>query len=203
MRRFFTPLLVLLFLLLAATGVILWLTKPSAGEAFQESALQVKQAPDEPKQSVPDMTEPKGERQSVSSQTSVYTADPARYKRTYMLSLEGNRLSLESVQDIEGDFAARRRQPQEWSGMLRCRLTDANGQTLAEEILAAPDQLCTVLDSHDGVPKPVKLAIPGPVIFQVRLPRVADAHHLDVYRIQGPGRLAHDQRIGSISLNEK
>jgi len=201
MRRTFTPLLVLLFLLLVATVVFLWQTDAPIKESSSKVAFP-EHSPHDPKRSVVGVNSQAEKSRSQTARTPTFTADPAHYKRAYMLSLDGNRLSMESVQDIEGDFAARRRQPEEWSGMLRCRLMDADGQTLAEEIIAAPDQLCTVLDSHDGPPKPVKLAIPGPVIFQVRMPRVADAHQLEVFRIQGPGNLAHDQWLGNISLNE-
>lgn len=201
MRRAFTPLFVLLFLLLVGTMGLLWQTEEPVDENLPKVAFP-KHSPSDPQRLVREGNVQGEKSQTQTTRGPTFTADPAHYKRAYMLSLDGNRLSMESVQDIEGDFAARRRQPEEWSGMLRCRLTDADGQTLAEEIIAAPDQLCTVLDSHDGPPKPVKLAIPGPVIFQVRLPRVADAHQLEVFRIRGSGNLTHDQRLGNLSLNE-
>lgn len=134
--------------------------------------------------------------------TAVSGADPAKFRRAYLLALDGGQLKLENTQDIEGDFASRRRarKEEEWAGMLRCRLVSAEGKVLAEEVIPAPDQLCTVLDASAGVPKPVSYVVPGPVVFQLRLPRVPDAARLEVARITDSGALRRDQPVGSISL---
>lgn len=129
------------------------------------------------------------------------TPDPGRYRRAYRLMLEDGKLTLEESTDVEGEFALPRAKPEEWAGMLRCRLLDAAGKVLAEEVMPAPDYLCTVLDSHRGEAQPIQLAVPGPAVFQVRLPRVAHAARLDVARITGAGSFKRDLPVGSIALN--
>ncbi len=123
-----------------------------------------------------------------------------RFKRAYMLSLDQGRLTLVDQQDIEGDFAPKRRKPEEWSGMLRCRLMSADNQILAEELLPAPDHLCAVLDPQTGGSKPVNYTVAGPVVFQVRMPRVKGAARLDISRIIQPGDTPLEGRLGSIPL---
>ncbi|MEQ1750237.1 MAG: hypothetical protein ABL974_12485 [Prosthecobacter sp.] len=123
-----------------------------------------------------------------------------RFKRAYMLSLDKGALTFIEQQDIEGDFAPKRRKPEEWSGMLRCRLMSENNAVLAEELLPAPDYVCAVLDPNSGTSKPVKYTGEGPVVFQVRLPRVKGAIRLDIYRIIQPGEPALEGLLGSISL---
>ncbi len=123
-----------------------------------------------------------------------------RFKRAYMLSLDKGALSFVEQQDIEGDFAPKRRKPEEWSGMLRCRLMSENNAVLAEELLPAPDYVCAVLDPNSGNSKPVKFTGEGPVVFQVRLPRVKGAIRLDIYRIIQPGEPALEGLLGSIPL---
>lgn len=120
-----------------------------------------------------------------------------------MLSLDKGALALVSQQDVEGDFAPRRRKPEEWSGMLRCRLMSADGGILAEELLPAPDHLCAVLDPRSGSSKPVNYTVAGPVVFQVRMPRVKDAVRLDISRIIQPGEPGQpglEGSLGSIPL---
>jgi hypothetical protein len=123
-----------------------------------------------------------------------------RFKRAYMLSLDQGRLTLVDQQDIEGDFAPKRRKPEEWSGMLRCRLMSADNQILAEELLPAPDHLCAVLDPQTGGSKPVNYTVAGPVVFQVRMPRVKGAVRLDISRIIQPGDTPLEGSLGSIPL---
>lgn len=84
--------------------------------------------------------------------------------------------------------------------MLRLRLLAADGSVLAEEISSAPDQLCTVLDAHAGPGQPVDYVVPGPVVFQVRLPRADTAVRLDISRITQPEDPARDTALGSLPL---
>lgn len=123
-----------------------------------------------------------------------------RFKRAYMLSLDKGALTFVEQQDIEGDFAPKRRKPEEWSGMLRCRLLSETNAVLAEELLPAPDYLCAVLDPKSGSSKPVNYTVAGPVTFQVRLPRMKGATRLDIYRIIQPGEAALEGLLGSIPL---
>lgn len=123
-----------------------------------------------------------------------------RFKRAYLLSLDQGRLTLVDQQDIEGDFAPKRRKPEEWSGMLRCRLMSADNQILAEELLPAPDHLCAVLDPQTGSSKPVNYTVAGPVVFQVRMPRAKGAVRLDISRIIQPGEKPLEGSLGSIPL---
>ncbi len=123
-----------------------------------------------------------------------------RFKRAYMLSLDKGALSFVEQQDIEGDFTPKRRKPEEWSGMLRCRLLSEKNVVLAEELLPAPDHLCAVLDPKSGSSKPVNYTVAGPVTFQVRMPRVKGATRLDIIRIIQPGEPALEGLLGSIPL---
>jgi len=123
-----------------------------------------------------------------------------RFKRAYMLSLEKGLLGLLESQDVEGDFSPQRRKPEEWSGMLRCRLLSENNTVLAEELLPAPDQLCAVIDPKSGSDKPVQYTVAGPVVFQVRMPRVKGATRLDIFRIIQPTEPVLEGLIGSIPL---
>lgn len=121
-------------------------------------------------------------------------------RRAYMLSLDKGALTFVEQQDIEGDFAPKRRKPEEWSGMLRCRLLSETNAVLAEELLPAPDYLCAVIDPKSGSAKPVNYTVAGPVTFQVRLPRLRNAARLDIYRIVQPGEAALEGLLGSIPL---
>lgn len=126
-------------------------------------------------------------------------SDPRR-KRALLLRFDRGALSLVEQTALEGDFAPPRRPPEAWSGMLRLRLLAADGSVLAEEISPAPDQLCTVLDAHAGAERPVDYVVPGPVVFQARLPRSETAVRLDVSRITQPGDPARDTPLGSLPL---
>ncbi len=202
MPRHSLPFLVIL-LLLAVAGGIIWQKKdpePSpAGRAASILAPDVLPSEPAPDTSVAAMPSAPATAMPPPSATSP-SPDPARYRRAYLLGLDGGRLSLENTEDVEGDFAQRRVTSEEWPGMLRCRLLSTDGKVLAEELVPAPDHLCTVLDAYDGVAKPVSYTVPGPVLFQLRLPRLPLATRLDVARITGQGSLARDQPVGTLSL---
>ena len=136
------------------------------------------------------------------SPTSVTSDDKTgpRYKRAYMLSLDQGALAFVEAQDIEGDFAPKRGREEIWSTMLRCRLMSETNAVLAEELLPAPDQVCQVLDPRSTDAQPVNFTARGPVIFQVRLPRVKGASRLDVFRIVQPGEPAVENLLGSLLL---
>jgi len=123
-----------------------------------------------------------------------------RFKRAYMLSLDKGAVTFLEAQDIEGDFATERQKLEEWSGMLRCRLLSETDVVLAEEVLPAPDYVCTVLDPTSQPPRPVTLNPQRPVVFQVRLPRVKGASRLNIYRIVQPGAQPLEGLLASIPL---
>lgn len=203
MRRSFIPVLVLLFLLLAVSAGVLWekvrVRSQAGAEVGSTATTESRMAEAVTTESAASTAQTTTSMQIPAPVTA--SADPAHYRRAYLLRLDGGTLSLENTEDIEGDFAQRRGKAQEWSGMLRCRLISEDGQVLSEELLPAPDHLCTVLDSRDGTPKPVSYIVPGPVLFQLRLPRLAAASRLDITRIISPGALARDMPVGSISLH--
>ena len=121
--------------------------------------------------------------------------------------LVGDTLALEATEDLRGEFR-RRRGPAAWApGMLCCRLLDAEQRVLAEETLSPPDRTCVVLDPHiAGPPQPTVLTADGPVVFQVRLPKLAAATELKVYRLAGADRAALGAEpvgtlLGSFPLN--
>ncbi|GEP44193.1 hypothetical protein BGE01nite_34840 [Brevifollis gellanilyticus] len=120
-----------------------------------------------------------------------------RFKRAYMLSIDKGAVSFLESQDIEGDFATDREQLDGSPGMLRCRLVSATDAVLAEEVLPAPDYVCTVLDHNS---KPLTLNPQRPVVFQVRLPRVKGASRLNIYRIIQPGEQPLEGLLASIPL---
>ena len=103
--------------------------------------------------------------------------------------MSGDQITLEAVTDIRGDFH-RRRGPLAWEpGMLYCCLLDDSQRILAEETLPAPDQVCVVLDPHgnaDTAPQPVRFTPEGPVVFQVRMPKIDAATQMKIYRLAGP-----------------
>ena len=208
MRR---PVLVLILCLLA--GFLAWSELRHVDEA-EEQIAEVKPTPlsqaSETKEETPGKVLPMGSTQTTANTTPPVTPPPAaagddktgpRFKRAYMLSLDKGALTFLEQQDIEGDFAPKRRKPEEWSGMLRCRLLSDTNAVLAEELLPAPDHLCAVLDPKSGsTTKPVQYTAPGPVVFQVRLPRVKGATRLDIIRIIQPGEPPLEGLLGSIPL---
>lgn len=199
MRR---PALVLILCLLA--GLLAWWQLRHRDEAAAKSSSP---KPAEVTSAVPkvEVTQPAPDSsvQSTNQGLDDEKTGP-RYKRAYMLSLDKGALTFLQAQDIEGDFAKPRRKPEEWSGMLRCRLMSEQGAVLAEELLPAPDQVCAVLDPISGTDKPVQFTVPsGPVFFQVRLPRVKDAVRLDISRIIQPADSTQpglEGQLGSIPL---
>lgn len=206
MRRSPTPVFIVLGLFM---GVVAWVflatvSRPSqpVGSAAVPAAVSEPgdQAPEQAK-SAANVVRPAGEKTVPRVLTDM---DPARFRRAYMLSLEGETLALEGVEDVEGDFAVPRRQRAEWGGMLRCRLMTQDGKVLSEELISAPDHVCQVLDSRaagaDGLPKPVRYTAPGPVLFQLKLPRLAQARTLQISRVTGPGGPSGDQQMGTITL---
>jgi hypothetical protein len=208
MRR---PVLVLILCLLA--GLLAWWELRHVDGAEELSAAD-KSAPALPANSETIEKAPGKVLPMESTQTAANTPPPAipppaaagddktgpRFKRAYMLSLDKGALTFMEAQDIEGDFAPKRRKPEEWSGMLRCRLLSETNAVLAEELLPAPDHLCAVIDPKSGSDKPVQYTAAGPVVFQVRLPRVKGATRLDIIRIIQPGDPPLEGLLGSIPL---
>lgn len=205
MRRSPTPVFIVLGLFL---GMVAWvflatLSRPSqqVGSAVPAAVLASGDRAAEQTKSAANVVRPGGGQAVPREQTDL---DPARFRRAYMLSLEGGALALEAVEDVEGDFAVPRRQRAEWGGMLRCRLMTQDGEILSEELISAPDHVCQVLDSRaagaDGLPKPVRYTAPGPVLFQLKLPRLAQARTLQISRVTGPGGPSGDQQMGTITL---
>ncbi len=206
MRR---PWLILIFCLLA--GILAWwelrLTNSAESEKIStakilsesESAAKASMKPTLSVNDVPMV--PASERERIMPQNDSQTGP--RFKRAYMLSLDQGKLAFLEAQDIEGDFAKPRRKPEEWSGMLRCRLMSESNAVLAEELLPAPDHLCAVIDPKSGYDKPVQYTVAGPVTFQVRLPRVKGAVRLDISRIIQPADSTQpglEGQLGSILL---
>lgn len=206
MRR---PVLVLILCLLA--GLLAWWELRHLGGAGERAAGSSNPSSSPAVEAKEEVTEKLA---MTVTQTAVNASPPAtpppaaavddktgpRFKRAYMLSLDKGALTFMEAQDIEGDFAPKRRKPEEWSGMLRCRLLSETNAVLAEELLPAPDHLCAVLDPKSGSDKPVQYTAAGPVVFQVRLPRVKGATRLDIIRIIQPGEPPLEGLLGSIPL---
>jgi len=110
-------------------------------------------------------------------------------QRAFRFVLSFGKLELETVEDIRGDFHPRRGRTAWQPGMLYCRLLDDQQRVLAEETVPAPDHVCVVLDPNtpgpDGKPQPAVLTTTGPVVFQVRLPKMDSATQMKVYRLAG------------------
>lgn len=118
-------------------------------------------------------------------------------QRAFRFVLNGDKVDLEAVEDTQGDFH-RRRGPMAWQpGMFYCRLLDAAQRVLAEDTLPAPDQTCVVLDPNtpdaDGKPRASILSPGGPVVFQVRLPKIESATQMKIYRLAGTRPAAADE----------
>ena len=124
-----------------------------------------------------------------------------RRANAYRLVLDGGRVSLEAVESIHGRFRQRRSQTA-LPGMIRCRLLDADGAVLAEELLPAPDFACLVLDpmvpDSAGAPKPAAMTATGPVVFQTRLPEVAGATVLEIVRIESVSTNSAESATGRL-----
>lgn len=133
----------------------------------------------------------------VSQPAAAVALAPGLGQRAYRLVLDGDTLALEAAEDLRGEFR-RSRGPAAWApGMLCCRLLDADQRVLAQETVPPPDRTCVVLDPHvtgpTGQPQPAVLTADGPVVFQVRLPQLATATELKVYRLAGTDPAAFDQ----------
>ena len=116
---------------------------------------------------------------------------PVPGKRTaFRLVMDGDTVRLLATEELRGDFHQRRGRLAWLPGMLYFRLLDKQQRVVAEETLAAPDQACVVVNPHlaalEGKPSPAAVAATAPVVFQVRLPSVASATRLQVYRVTGP-----------------
>ena len=112
-----------------------------------------------------------------------------REQQAFRFVLSDGKLTLEAVEEIRGDFHPPRAAPAWEAGMFCCRLLDARQRVVAEETLPAPDHVCVVLDPNtpgpDGRPQAVEFSPRGPVVFQVRMPSLATATQLKVYRLAG------------------
>jgi len=120
-----------------------------------------------------------------------------RERRAFRFVLSDGKLELEAVEDIQGDFHPRRGRAAWQPGMLCCRLLDDRQRVLAEETVPAPDHVCIVLDPNvagaDGKPQPAVLSPGGPVVFQVRLPKMESATQMKVYRLAGAQPAGFDE----------
>lgn len=192
--------LLLLILLLLLGSLAYWLLGRAADVEQTQAARDTSKREPTTAPQTPDATTTATQRPAKAIPAANDDKTGPRFKRAYMLSLDKGALTFIEQQDIEGDFAPKRRKPEEWSGMLRCRLMAENNAVLAEELLPAPDYVCAVLDPNSGTSKPVKYTGEGPVVFQVRLPRVKGAIRLDIYRIIQPGEAALEGLLGSIPL---
>lgn len=133
-----------------------------------------------------------------------------REMQAYRLAVRAGIVSLDAVENIVGDFR-QRRGPVSWMpGMWCVRLLDADMRVLAEEIAAAPDERCVVLDPNNkdaiGAPQATQFAGAGEeAMLQVRLPPQPRAKWLKVYRLGGLQRVDWNteplgQVLASISL---
>jgi hypothetical protein len=119
-------------------------------------------------------------------------------QRVYRFALQDGRCSLEAIEDVRGDFR-RSRVAKIQPGMLSFRVLNSRDEVVAEEAIRAPDYVCVALDpntSADGKPTAAQLTSRGPVVFQVRMPIVADAALMKIYRVEGTGGTARDAEPG-------
>lgn len=117
---------------------------------------------------------------------------PSRVQRAYRFVLNEGQIALEAAEELRGDFHPRRGEMAWQPGMFYFRLLDGASNVLAEQTMPAPDQQCVVLDPNTpdakGVPQPAVLTASGPVVFQVRMPKVEGATQMRVYRLGGAHR---------------
>ena len=118
---------------------------------------------------------------------------PARVQQAYRFVLSGDQVALEAAEEVRGDFHQRRGGMDWMPGMFYFRLLDSASRVLAEQTIPAPDHQCIVLDPHvvdeNGKPKPAAFTPQGPVVFQVRMPKVQGAARMRVYRLSGTRRV--------------
>lgn len=118
-------------------------------------------------------------------------SEPAMRQHVFRFQLEGNRCTLEALEEVSGSFG--RERAARWEpGMLCCRLRAEDGRILGERTLPAPDQMCVVLDPNDpsGTPTATRLTSDGPVVFQVRFADIAGAVRVEVARVESSIRQA-------------
>ena len=111
-------------------------------------------------------------------------------RMAFRLALEGEVVKLIGTEELQGDFHRRRGRLAWWPGMLYFRLLDVQQRVLAEETMAAPERTCVVLRTGspevDGdAPPTARVSTGAPVVLQVRMPSVAGASQLQVYRLTG------------------
>ncbi len=116
-------------------------------------------------------------------------APGATRQDAFRFVLADQKVTLEAVEEIVGQFHPRRRGMAWEAGMFYVRLLDASARVLAEETMDAPDRTCVVLDPHvpdsAGRARPATLTPSGPVVFQVRMPQHRDAVQVRIYRLDG------------------
>jgi hypothetical protein len=103
----------------------------------------------------------------------------------FRLILADVKCELDAVEEVVGDFRARRGAPDVHPGVLACRLIGADGRTLDEQFVHPPDHVCAVLDPNAsaGQPQVALLAGLGPQVFQVRFPADLTGNSLEIYRV--------------------
>lgn len=115
------------------------------------------------------------------------TPTPGQPHRAFRLVLENGQCQVEAIEPVIGNFRPRRALPPLHTGMLLCRLHNAQGLVLAEDRLHPPDHACAVLDpSRPGSgpePELVLLSGVGPQVIQARLPDHPDATTFEVLRV--------------------
>ena len=192
MRRLVPPILLLALLLLLG-----WMGRLDVGHQDTDPSFSRSEGatpPDITVQPVPPETE--GE---ILAEPNPTAGSPFYSKaRAYRIVMsELGACSLEAVEELKGDFR-KPRSMKRLAGMFSCRLLDTNGRVLAESTIQAPDQVCVVLDPQvtdaAGAPLPSRLTSEGPVVFQVRLPKVEDAAALEIVRLAGSREPQGDER---------
>ena len=160
--------------------------RPS-GFAHEQSVLESSAEPKHPRTTSQNISPPPPPR--VSAPEPAQSVSSPSEQRAFRFVLTGSKIELAAAEDITGDFHPRRG-PLAWQpGMIYCRLLDESQRVLAEQTVPAPDHMCIVLDPNlpdaSGNPQPAALTPTGPVVFQMRMPRVDSATHMKVYRLQG------------------
>lgn len=121
--------------------------------------------------------------------------------RVYRLLAEGEQFSLQSVDEVQGDFRQPRAQPS-GSGVLSCRLVSDKSGLLASTLVASPVTQCNVLDPVTG--GPVTYVRPAPSVMQIRLPMVEGADRLEIHADASTTEPASPSRLlASIPLDAK
>ncbi len=189
--------LVLPILLLALLPLLGWMGRHDVGRQNTDpSSSSPKGAtpPDITAQLAPSETERARLAQPNGTAGSPFYSEARAYR--IVMSASGV-CSLEAVEELKGDFR-KPRSMKRLAGMFSCRLLDIDGRVLGESMIQAPDQVCVVLDPQvtdpAGAPLPSRLTPEGPVVFQVRLPKVEDAAALEIVRLAGSREPQGDER---------